>query len=291
MKVLWLLPLVAVSSLSNPIVAQQCRLDYGQKDLKELRLSDDYRLAYLEYGSGEPVVLVHGALSDYRDWWLRIEELRRDYRVIAPSRRSAFPNSLSRSPNTPVADMWSDSGDVIELIDRLSVGRVHLIGHSAGGAVALDIAVRRPDLLRSLVLEEPAVREGSPPPEMQRLLASVIEQIGRGETRNAIRDFLNFTSGPGYFDALSAECQQMFTENAATVSIGPRPPTMSCAEAGSVRVPVLYISGEISPMRGSPLEACLPQRASVTISGASHGTHSDNPREFNEAIRAFIAKH
>ena len=291
MKGLSLFSLVAVTSLSNPVVAQECRPDYGLKDLKELRLSDDYRLAYLDYGSGEPVVLIHGALSDYRDWLLQVEELRRDYRVIVPSRRTAFPNSLSRSPNTPVADTWSDSGDVIELIERLSVGPVHLIGHSAGGAVALEIAVRRPDLLRTLVLEEPAVREGAPPPEMQSLLASVTEQIGRGETTAAVRDFLNFTSGPGYFDALSAECQQIFTENAATVSIGPRPPTMSCAEAGLVRVPVLYILGEFSPLSSSPFDGCLPQRVPVTISGASHGTHSDNPREFNEAIRAFIGKH
>jgi hypothetical protein len=82
-----LLSLVVATSLSIPVFAQECRLDYGQEELNELRLSDDYRLAYLEYGSGEPVVLIHGALSDYRDWLLQVEELRRDYRVIVPSRR------------------------------------------------------------------------------------------------------------------------------------------------------------------------------------------------------------
>src|SRR5262245_50483921 len=117
MKGLSLSSLVVATSLSIPVFAQQCRLDYGQEDLKELRLSDDYRIAYLEYGTGEPVVLIHGALSDYRIWLHQIEDLRRDYRVIALSLRASFPNSLSRSPNTPAAETWSDADDVIELLE------------------------------------------------------------------------------------------------------------------------------------------------------------------------------
>jgi pimeloyl-ACP methyl ester carboxylesterase len=289
-----LLSFVAVTGLSISAFAQECRLDYGQEDLNELRLSDDYRLAYLEYGSGEPVVLIHGALSDYRVWLHQVEDLRRDYRVIAPSLRASFPNSLSRSPNTPAAETWSDADDVIELIEHLAVGRVHLIGHSGGGAIALDIAVRRPDLLRSLILEEPAVGTGEPPPEVQSLFASVIEQIGRGETKAAVRDFMNFVSGPGYFDSQSAECQQMLTENAATISItalGQVLPDTTCATAGTVQAPVLYIQGEISPLRDSPFKECLPPHESVTITNASHGVHADNPRQFNEAVRDFVGRH
>jgi pimeloyl-ACP methyl ester carboxylesterase len=291
MKGLSLLSLVAVTGLSISAFAQECRLDYGQEDLNELRLSDDYRLAYLEYGSGEPVVLIHGALSDYRVWLHQIEDLRRDYRVIALSLRASFPNSLSRSPNTPAAETWSDADDVIELIEHLTVGRVHLIGHSGGGGAALDIAVRRPDLLRSLILEEPAVGSGEPPPEMQNLFASVIEKIGRGETGAAVRDFMNFVSGPTYFDSLSDKCQQILIENAATLSSGQGLPDTTCATLGTVQAPVLYIQGEISPLRESPFEACLPPHDSVTISNASHGVHFDNPRQFNEAVRDFVGRH
>ena len=286
-----LLSLVVATSLSIPVFAQECRLDYGHEDLSELRLSDDYRLAYLEYGSGEPVVLIHGAVSDYRSWLYQIEDLRRDYRVIALSLRASFPNSLSQSPNTPAAETWSDADDVIELIEHLSVGRVHLVGHSAGGRFALDIAVRRPDLLRSLILEEPAGGTGEPPPEVQSLFASVIEQIGRGETRTAVRDFMNFVSGPGYFDSASGECQQMLIDNAATLSMGQGLPGTTCATAGTVQAPVLYIQGEISPLRDSPFEACLPPHDSVVISNASHGVHFDNPRQFNETVRDFIGRH
>ena len=289
-----LLSFLVATSSSIPVFAQECLLDYGHDDLNELRLNDDYRIAYLEYGSGEPVVLIHGALSDYRVWQHQIEALRRDYRVIAPSLRLSFPNSLSRSPSTPAAETWSNTDDVIELIEQLTDGRVHLIGHSAGGAFALDVAVRRPDLLRSLVLEEPAVFTGERPPEMQSLFASVIEQIGRGETKVAVRDFMNFVSGPGYFDSQSAACQQMLTENAATISIaalGQVLPDTTCAAAGTVQTPVLYIQGAISPRRDSPFEACLPPHDSVTISDASHGVHTDSPGEFNEAVRAFVGRH
>jgi len=295
MKALSLPSLVVVMSVSISAFAQECRLDYGQADLKELRLSDDYRLAYLENGSGEPVVLIHGAVSDYRIWQHQIENLRRDYRVIALSLRASFPNSLSRSPTTSAAEKWSDADDIIELIEHLNVGRVHLIGHSAGGGFAVDIAVRRPDLLRTLILEEPAVGTGEPPPpEILNVFGSVIERIGRGETSAAVRDFINFAGGAGSFDSQSAECQQMMVQNAATISItssGQVLPTPTCATAGTIQTPVLYIKGEISPLRDSPFEMCLPPHDSVTISNASHGVHTDNSRQFNEEVRAFLGRH
>ena len=290
MKGLSLLSLVAVTSLSISAFAQECRLDYGQEDLNELRLGDNYPLTYLDYGSGEPVVLIHGAVGDYREWQHLVDALRRDYRVIAPSLRASFPNPMSLAPNTP-AEVWSNTGDVIELSERLALGRVHLVGHSLGGAIALDIAVQRPDLLRTLVLEEPAANQGGRAPEMQRLFMSTTEQIGRGETRAAVRDFMNFVSGPGYFDSQSAACQQKLIQNAATISIGQPPPITTCADAGRVQTPILYITGEISPVRSSPIKDCLPQHASVTIRGASHATHSDNPREFSESVQRFIGRH
>jgi pimeloyl-ACP methyl ester carboxylesterase len=280
-----LLSLVLVTSLSAPVFSQECRLDYGQKDLSELRLSDGFSLAYLAYGSGEPLVLIHGVLGDYRDWQHLVEGLRGDYHVIAPSLRASFPNSST------VADAWSDADDVIELIERLDVGKVHLVGHSLGGAIALNIAVRRPDLLRTLVLEEPASVEGERSPEMQSLFDRVIQQIGRGETEAATRDFLNFVSGPGYFDSQSAACRRMLLQNVATLSIGQLPPRTTCADAGMVQTPILYVTGERSPRRTSPLKACLPQHDSATISNASHGAHSDNPREYTDAVRDFIRKH
>jgi pimeloyl-ACP methyl ester carboxylesterase len=291
MKCSSLFSLVAALSMSGPVFAQECQPDYGQVDLKELRLSDDYRLAYLEYGTGEPVVFIHGAVGDYRNWVHQVEGLRRDYRVIALSLRASSPNALSRSPASPATGNWSDTDDVIELIEHLGAGPVHLIGHSSGGAVALDVAVRRPDLLRSLVLEEPAAGLGELSPEMQSLLASVRDRIGRGDARTAVRDFLSFASGDGFFDSQSAECQQIFVENAATLSIGQPPPDTTCEAAGTIQAPVLYLQGEISPQRDSPFEMCLPPHDTKTIRNASHGVHTDKPRQFNRALRDFIGRH
>jgi pimeloyl-ACP methyl ester carboxylesterase len=279
--------------LSISALAQECQPDYWKENLKELRQTDEYQLAYLDYGFGEPVVLIHGALSDYRVWLHQIEDLRRDYHVISPSLRISFPNSLSRSPNTPAAETWSNTEDVIELIEHLGVGRVHLVGHSGGGAVALDVAVRRPDLLRSLILAEPALGTGEPPPEIQTLFAGVAAQIGRGETKAAVRDFMTFASGPGYFDSLSAECQQMLTDNAATIAVVALSqvlPDTTCAAAGTVQAPVLYIQGETSPLRDSPFKECLPPHESVTIPNVSHSVHTDDPRRFNEAVRDFVGR-
>lgn len=111
------------------------------------------RLAYQEIGRGEPMVLVHANISDIRSWDPIKSKLAERFRVLVYSRRYHWPNE-------PIpmgaSDPWeAHAEDLAALIERINIAPVHVLGNSTGASVALILAKRRPDLVRTLLLEEP----------------------------------------------------------------------------------------------------------------------------------------
>jgi alpha-beta hydrolase superfamily lysophospholipase len=97
-----------------------------------------YPIAYREGGTGTPVVLVHGAMADYRAWNILFDQFSTAHRVIAVSLRHSFPEQWNG-----VGDDFSTeqhAQDVAALIKKLGLGKVHLLGHSRGGGVAVEVA-------------------------------------------------------------------------------------------------------------------------------------------------------
>jgi 3-oxoadipate enol-lactonase len=108
------------------------------------------RLHYAEARPKDPsvpaLVLLHGIGASLKDWDFNIPAFARHYRVIAPDLRG-FGLS-ERSGNYGVATF---ANDIWMLLEQLGVGRFHLIGHSMGGAVALQMAVDRPERIERLI--------------------------------------------------------------------------------------------------------------------------------------------
>ena len=109
-------------------------------------------LEYVETGTGDPVVLIHGGFSDHRIWAPQRDALGRHYRAITYSRRYHWPNA----PITPNADyaMAEQVDDLRALLTALGAAPAHLIGNSYGANMALLLALQEPGLVRSLVLAE-----------------------------------------------------------------------------------------------------------------------------------------
>ena len=93
-------------------------------------------LHYLEQGTGEPVIFIHGALADYRRWEAQFDAFAQHYRMIAYSRRYNFPNNNPDIRPDHSADVEAE--DLAAFITALKLGPVHLIGESVGASSGVE---------------------------------------------------------------------------------------------------------------------------------------------------------
>ena len=96
-----------------------------------------------------PIVFVHGLLWNHTQWEHQVTHLRTDHRCVAYDHRG---QGESEVPSAPLVDLETLYFDLAGLIEGLEIGPCHVVGNSMGGAVAIRLAARRPDLVESLTL-------------------------------------------------------------------------------------------------------------------------------------------
>lgn len=278
-------------------------------------------LAYVEEGEGEPVVCVHGGLGDLRIWQPQLPALGSEFRAISYSRRYARPNEeIAAGADDP----WlAHVDDLAALVGELGAAPAHLVGNSQGAFISLLTAVRHPELVRSLVLEEPPVIPlfvKSVPPgigELLRLIATrprvafgvldfgartiarVQKAFERGDDEEGMLIFIRGVLGAKHFERLSEARKAQARENVTTMrafTLGSSGfPPLDDDDVRGVEVPTLLLTGDDSPRLAhrmtDRLEELLPDVERGGIPDASHDMHLDNPSRVSEAILGFLRRH
>jgi non-heme chloroperoxidase len=277
----------------------------NQKKLHKVRVNG-VELQYVDRGSGDPVIFVHGGLADYRMWEAQLEPFAQHYRVIAYSRRYNFPNNNPdiRPEHSPIVD----ADDLAALITRLKLGPVHVIGASSGAAAALFLAVRRPELVRSLVLAEPPVNRWvndipGGPLVFDEFMHNLWEPAGQafrdGDPEQALRISIDYFAGPGVWEQLPEEVRTMIRDNqhewqAATTSSDFFPPLSRDDVARSAK-PMLMLTGgqtlAIHQLVNAELEWLRPNDQRVHIPDATHELWGEFPELCRETTLAFLGRH
>ena len=189
----------------------------------------DVELHYVEQGTGVPVIFVHGSVDDYRTFEPQLEPLSKRYRVISYSRRYNFPNARRVPSGNHSALVEAD--DLAKLLNALGAYPAHVVGHSYGAYTALILAMKHPELVRSVVLAEPPLLRWLPGlPGGQRLYDDFMNgvwnptgrEFRRGNSEQAMRLTVDWFGRNGYlidgkpalFETLPAETRGFIMENA-----------------------------------------------------------------------------
>lgn len=282
------------------------RATAGQKPALETAQVNGVTLHYFVTGRGAPVVLVHGALDDYRMWESHIDTFAQHYRVLDYSRRYNFPNR-----NNPVAPDYSaitDADDLAALLYKLQLGPVHIVAHSYGGYAALFLTVQHPELVRSLVLAEPAalcwVRDD---PRTRPLLDEQIatlwsplrEACARGDEDGALRIALDYFEAKGTFDRLPeaprTQLREDLPELHALTGSSDAFPSLPREQTAKIEKPVLLLTGEntqqIFRIVIQQLQQLVPSAEKVTIPGAKHEMWAEAGVKCRKATLQFLSRH
>jgi pimeloyl-ACP methyl ester carboxylesterase len=260
-----------------------------------------YDMAYVERGSGQPVLLVHGGVSDFRYWSGVMDPLAAKYRVVAISLRHHYPERWDGKDDS--YSMQQHVSDLVAFIRKLGAGPVHLVGISRGGRLALYLARAQGELVRTLTVAEGAsgfAAFADPAALAQRQAghAKTRALLEQGKIDDALANFVNRVNGPGSWETTPEWARQMFRDNLGTMSAESSSGSLdpyTCADAGRIAAPVLLVGGERSPAffgkALDKLQPCLKRCERVVIPNASHGMARQNPAGFSEAVLAFISKH
>ncbi|KEF53575.1 uncharacterized protein A1O9_10550 [Exophiala aquamarina CBS 119918] len=279
------------------------------------------KLAYRESGQGEPLVLVHGHISDYRTWTKLEARLSSKYHVYSYSKRFAWPNE-------PIKDgegqPWEqDSLDLAGLIETLDIGPVHALGNSSGATNILWLAKTKPHLFRSLLLEEPPIitlfLPSLPPSPLSVLsfllwhpisflpvmiygattIGPVVELAKQGNYEKALLTFGSGCLGPKSWSRSQAdpERSEMTEDNSRWLCHFFRYnelPKYTLEDAKSITIPTLVLTGADGPYFQQCIDAELiricgaGKKMEARIPDAGHLMHEDNAEGVYEAIVRFL---
>jgi len=262
---------------------------------------NDYDLAYIETGSGRPLLMVHGSLCDYRYWAPQMAPFGARHRAIAVSLRRCWPENWEGHGEGYDIDTHVD--DLVGFIEALGAGPIDLMGHSRGGHVAFQLARRAPQLLRRLILAEPG---GMPDASFGPVDGIDREQAGTwtreaaalieaGDVDGGLELFIDGVSGMPIWSHTVPGFKRMVRDNARTLLGQLRETRMafSRTELETMTVPTLLVGGALTP---SPfpqlldlLQTHLPQVQRVSIPGVRHAMNLAAPVPFNKAVLEFLA--
>ncbi|MCX5192541.1 alpha/beta hydrolase [Streptomyces sp. NBC_00249] len=258
-------------------------------------------LFYEVFGEGDPLVLVHGSWNDHTSWLPAVEaDVRASYRVIAYDRRGH-----GRSGNAPgQGTRRQDEDDLAAVIEELGPGPAHVAGNSFGASVALGLAARRPELVRTVTAHEPplvTLLAGDPQAlaELAPAAASIeaaLALLREGEHAAGARLFVEEVAmGPGMWEQLPPQARERFVSNAPTWLDEQSDPHWADLDLDGLArcpAPVLLSGGGLSPAwLGAVLDrlaASLPHARRQTLEGAGHIPHMTHPQQYVAALKRFL---
>ena len=250
-----------------------------------------------------PVIALHCSGAGAAQWRQLGDVLGSRYELFAPEHYGC--DSVGPWSGERAFTLADETARTIGIIDRCDC-KVHLVGHSYGGGVALRAAVERPNRIASLTLYEPSAfhllkamgaRGAVALAEIRAIATEVAKGVITGDYRGAVSSFVDYWGGPGAWAALRPSVQAALTRWTPKAPLDFRAlidePTPASAYA-DLRFPALIMRGEHAPaptrLIADNLPALMPAARLAVIAGAGHMGPLTHASEVNAAIERHIAE-
>ena len=230
------------------------------------------QIYYAVYGSGDPLILLHGGLGNTDYWGGQIEAFSAEYKVIAIASRGH-----GRSTRDDQAYGYHlMASDVLAVMDHLGIEKASIVGWSDGGNIGLDIAVNNPDRLVKLFAFGANFNPSGVKPSVE-----TDETFGAYVNR-AAEDYARLSETPKEFDGFVAQISEMWATQ----------PNFTEEQLASIPVPVAVADGEhdeaIEPEHTKQMAALIPQSTLIIMPDLSHFAMWQDPKAFNDAVLTYL---
>lgn len=256
--------------------------------------SDDVRIRYVDQGSGEPVVLLHGN-GGLIEFWVNtgvMPALGKSHRVIAMDLRGY---GKSDKPHEPSAYGSRMGDDVVRLLDHLGIQKAHVVSFSMGARVTSWLIVNHPARLISATLAASTYYVDSAAQRERWEALAQAAALGGPTAADIMR------GNPGLTEAQAtkfAAARAKLNDPDAIAAVYRGYPGLAITEAalGATRIPILHIIGSRDtsrlPESRRLKETVLPSVEIVIVEGATHLGPSGLIRhsEFVDAVAGFLAR-
>jgi pimeloyl-ACP methyl ester carboxylesterase len=266
--------------------------------VRVLELSDAH-IALWDEGEGDPTLLVHASFG--ADWFAPVARLLPGYRVVR-THRAGYGHSLDLGGRLSLVD---HARHLAESLRAQSIERAHVVGHSSGASIALQLAADYPPLVQSMVLLEPAFPYAPDEPTSDAM-RNAIQAAKEDDLEGAFTFFPGSVCSVGYREVLAQTLgaeglkasilsgRYLFDHEISALAGW----NSDAAHIETLTPPALLVDGAEGERLNSPYRARnaalarrLPHSERLTVPGVSHAMPLENPELIAMTIVDFIDSH
>ena len=273
---------------------------------KTLKIND-ITVEYTDVGEGEPVVFVHGSVSDYRSWAHYLLPISENHRYIAYSQRY-----FGSQPWQDNGDNWSSdifASDLVAFVEALDIGRVHLVSWSSGVIMSNIAAINRPDLFKSIIHYEPVSNDimvGDTEAEPSKKVWSALwkplfDHLKVGNHHGAVEVMIEnvFELESGGYAKETEATKELTRYNGRTLSlrfgeankVGTK---LTCDYLSAIKTPTLVVLGETThkywELMSKKFADCTPEANFKIMPDTNHKGPLEKVKEFSDLIIEFVER-
>jgi len=267
---------VAILLLLLFTTVAESQINYGSnKQVGKYANVNDIKVYYEIYGAGEPLLLLHGNSGSIENFLYQIPELSKHFKVIAVDSR-AQGRSTDSDKEITYALMASDMS---ELIDKLNLGSVYVVGWSDGGNVGLELAFAHPQKVKKLVTfgANYTHENWMAPPD------SVVMDANDPRILKTTPLLKKYKEGKDKLSPVVSKKLSDLTE---------KYPNLTVEQLKQIKVPVLVVVGDrdlINLDQTISLFTSLPHSQLFIVPGASHVVPLEQPELINSEVTKFLS--